>query len=79
MASTSSCQVSGVTIDSTGLMVYKGDTFTHAESRATFTPAFEGKSDETITQDQKFTGKCPEGVKPGDRIAEDGRIWHSNS
>jgi ribosomal protein S11 len=79
IASTSSCQVAGVTIDSTGLMVYKDDASTHAESRATFTPAFQGKSDETITQDQKFIGKCPGDVKPGDRIAADGRIWHSNS
>jgi hypothetical protein len=78
LASTSSCQVSGVTIDSNGLTVYKGDTVTHAESHATFTPPLEGKSDESITQDQKFIGKCPAGVKPGDRIAPDGRIWHSN-
>lgn len=78
LASTSSCQVSGVTIESNGLTVYKGDTFTHAESHATFSPPLEGKSDETITQDQKFLGKCPAGVKAGDRIAPDGRIWHSD-
>jgi hypothetical protein len=42
------------------------------ESTATYEPAFHGKTDEALTQDQKYLGSCPAGMKPGDRIMPGG-------
>ncbi len=75
-SSASTCAVAGVTIESSGLSVYKGDTATHAETHAAFTPAFNGKTDETMTQDQQYVGKCPDGMKPGDRLSVNGLLLH---
>jgi hypothetical protein len=72
VASSSTCAVNGITIVSTGLTLYKSDSVTHSETHATYTPAFNGKTEETMTQDQQYVGKCPAGMKPGDRIAPDG-------
>jgi hypothetical protein len=47
---------------------------THAESHATYTPSFNGKTEETLLQEQRFLGECPAGINPGDRIMSDGTV-----
>jgi hypothetical protein len=74
-SSASTCQVAGVTIVSTGTSIYHGDESTHADTRAAYTPAFNGKTEETLTEDQQYIGKCPAAMKPGDRLNPDGILW----
>lgn len=74
-ASASTCQVAGVTIVSTGTSTYKGEESIHADTHAVYTPAFNGKTDETLTEDQQYIGKCFPAMKPGDRLNPDGILW----
>jgi hypothetical protein len=73
-ASASSCNVGGRVIVSKGTYTYESATSTRSESHATYTPPFNGKSEETVVQDQRFVGPCPAGVNPGDRIMADGKL-----
>jgi hypothetical protein len=75
-SSASTCTVAGITIVSNGLSIYTKDVSVHSETHATYTPPFNGKSEETMTQDQQYVAKCPAGMKPGDRINADGLIRH---
>ena len=67
-ASSSSCNVDGTVIVSKGTYTYENMTSTHSESYATYSPAYKGKTDEHVVQDQRYVGGCPAGMKPGDRI-----------
>lgn len=67
-ASSSSCNVEGTLISSKGSFTYESTTSARSESYATYSPAFRGKTDERVVQDQKYLGNCPAGMKPGDRI-----------
>ena len=67
-ASSSSCNVEGTLIVSKGTYTYQSMTSTHSESSATYSPAYKGKTDEQVVQDQHYVGACPAGMKPGDRI-----------
>src|ERR1700689_3941219 len=67
-SSSSSCNVDGTLIDSKGTYTYERTTSARSESYATYTPAYKGKTDEHVVQDQKYVGNCPDGMKPGDRI-----------
>jgi hypothetical protein len=71
-ASASRCTVAGIVIVSKGSYTYESATSTRLESTATYQPAFHGKTDETLTQDQKYVGNCPAGMNPGDRIMPGG-------
>lgn len=73
-ASASRCTADKVVIDSKGTTTYESDTVIHSESRATYTPAFRGRTDETIVEEQRYLGPCPVGVQPGDRIMPDGSL-----
>ena len=68
-ASSSSCNVDGTLIVSRGTYTYESLTSTRSESSATYSPAYRGKTDEHVEQDQRYVGACPKGMKPGDRIA----------
>lgn len=70
------CVISGTVIDSKGTTTFQGDTATHSESQATYTPAMGGMSGMTMIQDQKYEGACPAGIQPGDRISADGTVTH---
>jgi len=70
------CTVGGTVIDSKGTVTFQGNTSTHGETHATYTPAFYGNTDETMIQDQKYLGSCPAGMQPGDRMSADGTIQH---
>lgn len=73
-ASASRCTVDNVVIDSNGTTVYESDTATHAESRAHYAPAYRGRTDETLVEDQHYVGPCPAGMQPGDRLMPDGSL-----
>jgi len=75
-SSSSTCTVAGTKIVSSGLTTYIGDAATHSEAHATYTPAYNGKTDETVTQDQQYVGDCPAGMKPGEMVDPDGVIRH---
>jgi hypothetical protein len=59
---------------SNGTYTYISSTSTHSESHAAYTPAYDGKTDETVIQDQTYVGSCPAGMQPGDRIKVDGTL-----
>jgi opacity protein-like surface antigen len=71
-AAASSCSLGGRTIVSKGTYTYDSAVSTHQESHATYTPPFQGKTEETLTQEQHFVGPCPAGMNPGDRIMANG-------
>jgi hypothetical protein len=73
-ASASSCTLGGRVIVSKGTYTYESTTSTRAESHATYTPAFNGKTEESLVQEQRYIGECPAGVNPGDRIMSDGTV-----
>ena len=72
----SHCVVAGTTIDTKGTSVFQGDTSARSETRTTYSPAFGGVSDSTMTMDQKYMGSCPAGVQPGDLTSADGKVRH---
>jgi hypothetical protein len=70
------CTVGATVIDTKGTSTFQGDTATHSESHATYTPALYGVSETTMIQDQKYIGSCPADMQPGDRKSDDGKITH---
>ncbi len=73
-AAASRCTLDNVVIDSKGTTVYESDTAMHSDSRSTYSPAYRGRTDETIVEDQHYLGPCPAGVQPGDRLMPDGSL-----
>jgi hypothetical protein len=63
-----------VVIDSKGTTTYESDTSTRSESRATYSPAYRGRSEEVLIEDQHYLGACPAGMQPGDRAMQDGSL-----
>ena len=72
--SESRCTLDGTVIVSKGTYTYLSSASTRSESYATYTPAYRGKTDETVIQDQSYVGACPAGMQPGDRITVDGTL-----
>jgi hypothetical protein len=60
------CTMGNMTVKSQSVTTFTGDASFHTENRATFSPAMAGMSGSTSTQDAKFVGPCPAGMKPGD-------------
>lgn len=75
-SSSSTCTVSGISIVSSGVTVYMKDRLIHSETHASFSPAFNGKTEETLIEDQQYLGPCPSAMKPGDILPPDGIIRH---
>ncbi len=73
-SSESRCTIDGTVIVSKGTYTYLSATSARSESYATYTPAYRGKTDETVIQDQNYVGACPAGMRPGDRITVDGTL-----
>ena len=71
------CVIEGTVVDSKGTTTFQGDTSTHSESHATYSPALAGVSEITTIQDQKYVGGCPAGAQPGDITSADGKVNHS--
>jgi len=53
-----------------------GDTAEHSEIMTTFDPPQNGRTQTTMTSDQKWISDCPAGVSAGDSVSEDGKITH---
>lgn len=70
------CVRMGSTVESTSVTTFSGDAALHTETHSTNTPPLHGVSEQTVVMDQKYTGSCPAGTKPGDRINSDGSIMH---
>jgi hypothetical protein len=68
------CKVGETTITTKSVTTVSGDTAFHSEASTTYSPAFYGKSQGTTVTDQTYTGSCPAGLEPGDRILSDGTI-----
>jgi len=71
-----SCEIAGTKMHSKVTTVFQGDTSTHSENYATYTPAMAGISDSTMIMDQKYVGSCPAGTQPGDMTDSDGTATH---
>jgi hypothetical protein len=69
------CVAGGITIESKGTATFQGDTSTHSETHATYSPAMNGVTDTTMIMDQKYLGNCPAGQQPGD-LSTEGRTTH---
>lgn len=50
------------------VMTYAGDSAYHMDMQSQFSPPIAGKSQSHITQDAKWVGPCPAGMKPGDMM-----------
>ncbi|HUB79217.1 MAG TPA: DUF3617 family protein [Bryobacteraceae bacterium] len=70
------CVKMGSTIEGKSVTTILSDTTVHSESHSTTNPPLAGVSEQTVVMDQKYTGSCPAGAKPGDRINSDGSIMH---
>ena len=70
------CKVGATTIVSKGSGWVHGDTSSHSETHATYTPEFAGMSDMTMVQDETYIGSCPADMQPGDQKSADGHILH---
>ena len=71
---TGTCKVGATTITSVSTVTYSGDTSFHSETSTTYTPAFYGKTHDTMVQDQTYIGSCPAGMNPGDIMDTNGQI-----
>jgi hypothetical protein len=58
--------MSGTVIEAKQTFTYQGNTSFHSETHMTYTPALNGRTDQTIVLDEKYVGSCPVGMKPGD-------------
>jgi hypothetical protein len=72
----SHCEVPGIVIESSGVTTMNGDNAAHTESHSTYKPAMRGIAETTMIMDQKYTGSCPAGMQPGERMDKDGKIIH---
>jgi len=76
MTGESECTVQGSVITSKTVTTFNGDSSIHAETHVTYSPALYGIAEETLIQDQKYTGACPAGMEPGDFMDAAGKITH---
>ncbi len=60
------CNFGGSTMKSQSVATFTSDTSYRVESRSTFSPPMAGMGESSTTQEAKFVGPCPAGMKPGD-------------
>lgn len=70
------CVEGGTVVQSKGTTTYQGDTSTHSETHATYSPALAGITEITMIMDQKYVGSCPAGMQPGDLKDANGNVNH---
>ncbi|HLH11550.1 MAG TPA: DUF3617 family protein [Methylovirgula sp.] len=68
----SECKMRGSTVTTTSVTNFTGDSAYHTDIKTHFDPALLGKTDESVTQDAKWTGDCPADMKPGDFVMANG-------
>lgn len=71
------CSMGQMTVKSTSVTTFSGDSSYRGETRATFSPPMGGMSESNSTTDGKFVGPCPANMKPGD-VNTGGRISNIN-
>ncbi len=69
------CRVSGATLKSQSIAIFTGDTAFRVESSSTVSPPISGINDSSATQEARYVGPCPAGMKPGD-ITSGGRTMN---
>jgi hypothetical protein len=67
------CSMGQMTVKSTSVTAFSGDSSYRGETRATFSPPMGGMSESNSTTDGKYVGPCPANMKPGD-VNMGGRI-----
>jgi hypothetical protein len=60
------CHMEGSTQKSHVIIAYTGDASYHMDMTSVFTPPLHGQKGMHMTQDAKWMGACPAGMKPGD-------------
>lgn len=65
-SSESRCTINGTVIETKQTFTYQGNTSVHSETHMSYTPALNGRTDQTVILDEKYVGSCPAGMKPGD-------------
>jgi hypothetical protein len=60
------CHMEGSTQKSHVMIAYTGDASYHMDMQTVFDPPLRGRNKMHITQDAKWAGACPSGMKPGD-------------
>ena len=62
------CNLGATVVQTKQSFLYQGDSSFHSETHMTYTPAFNGRTDQTVMLDEKYIGSCPAGKKPGDEF-----------
>jgi len=60
------CTFGASTMKSQSVSKFTSDTAYRVENRTTFSPPMNGMSESTSTQDARYVGPCPAGMKAGD-------------
>lgn len=60
------CTFGASVMKSKSVATFTSDTAYRVESRSTFTPPINGMSETSATQEARYAGPCPAGMKPGD-------------
>lgn len=76
VTTTSVCKFGDSTATSSTVLIFSGDSAFHGQSNGRFSPAFMGMTVSQITQEGKWTGACPAGMKPGDMLGPRGVKLH---
>ncbi len=71
----SRCTIRGSAVQSKSTTLFLGNT-AHTVVHITYTPALNGVTDSTLTEDQKYIGKCPAGAEPGELMLPNGSVEH---
>jgi hypothetical protein len=71
------CKFGNMTSTSHTVITFVGNTAYHSETRTHMSPPSKYiKSDHVTTNDAKWTGPCPAGMKPGDVVMGNGMRMH---
>ena len=70
------CQFGNSTQTAHSKISFMGDSAYRIETQAHYDPPLFGKTDQTMTTDGKWTGPCPDTMKPGDIITANGMKMH---
>ena len=71
------CAVGNSVVNSKAVTTYQGDTSSHSETRAVYTPPLMGMTEVILKMDQKYTGPCPATAKPGDVTHANGKTTNA--
>jgi uncharacterized protein DUF3617 len=73
------CKFGTSTQTSHSRIVFNGDSAYHVETTAHYDPPLYGKTEGSMIDDAKWTGPCPDDMKPGDMVTSTGIRMHIDS